>query len=65
MGTVLRFLVPLGSGAPLCPFQGLIQSVAACQKTPGADDLQSHFTTKRINALQAVAPREGPQEAIP
>jgi hypothetical protein len=44
MSTTLFFLVPLGSGAPLYPFRGLIQSVAACQKAPGADDLQSHFT---------------------
>lgn len=46
MSTLLLFLVPLGSGAPLRPFRGLIQSVAACQKPPGADDLQSHFTTE-------------------
>ena len=46
MGTLLLFLVLLGSGAPLCPFQGLIQSAAAYQKTLGADDLQSHFTTE-------------------
>lgn len=45
MSILLLFSVPLGSGAPPCPFQGLIQPVAVYQKTLGADDCQSHFTT--------------------